>query len=83
MFEIIFLLSKRKNINSYAYNTTFGHLIIRKMGINYISRLFMPKNTIFYELFEEVAKTVVEMGTELKMVVIETDRDKRVQIIKK
>ena len=52
------------------------------MGFNTIGKLFMPKNKIFYELFEQVADTVVEMGTQLKKVVAEPDRDKRVPLIK-
>ncbi len=42
----------------------------------------MPKNKIFYELFEQVADTVVDMGTQLKRVVAEPDRDKRMPLIK-
>ncbi|MFP5041920.1 DUF47 domain-containing protein [Parasediminibacterium sp. JCM 36343] len=42
----------------------------------------MPKNKIFYELFEQVADTVMEMGTQLKKVVAEPDRDKRMPLIK-
>ncbi len=42
----------------------------------------MPKNKVFYELFEQVADTVVEMGSQLKKVVAEPDRDKRVPLIK-
>ena len=52
------------------------------MGFNTIGKLFMPMNKIFYELFEQVADTVVEMGTQLKKVVAEPDRDKRVPLIK-
>jgi hypothetical protein len=36
------------------------------MGINTIGRIFMPKNRIFYNLFEEVADRVYEMGIKLK-----------------
>ncbi len=52
------------------------------MGVNNIGSFFMPKNKIFYELFEEIANTVVEMGIQLKKVVIEPDRDKRLPTIK-
>ena len=43
----------------------------------------MPKNKLFYDLFERVADTVVEMGVELTKVVTEPDRDKRVPLIKR
>jgi uncharacterized protein len=52
------------------------------MGLNSIGKIFMPKNKIFYELFEQVADTVAEMGTALKKVVTEPDRDKRAPLIK-
>jgi uncharacterized protein Yka (UPF0111/DUF47 family) len=52
------------------------------MGINTIGRIFMPKNRVFYELFEQVADTVDEMGGVLKKVVAEPDYDKRAPIIK-
>ena len=41
----------------------------------------MPKNKVFYELFEKVADNVAKMGTQLREVVAETDFDKRASII--
>lgn len=52
------------------------------MGLNSIGKLFMPKNTIFYELFEDVAKTVEAMGKALNQLVNESDVDKRAAIAK-
>jgi uncharacterized protein Yka (UPF0111/DUF47 family) len=52
------------------------------MGLNNFGKIFMPKNKIFYGLFEEVADTVAEMGQTLKKVVNEPDYDKRAPIIK-
>ena len=52
------------------------------MGLNTIGSFFMPKNKIFYELFEQVADTVVEMAGVLKKIVAEPDRDKRAPLIK-
>ena len=52
------------------------------MGINTIGRIFMPKNKVFYELFEQVAETVGEMGLMLKKVVAEPEHDKRLPLIK-
>jgi len=52
------------------------------MGLNNFGKFFMPKNLIFYALFEEVADTVAEMGQTLKKVVNEPDYDNRAPIIK-
>ncbi len=52
------------------------------MGLNSIGRIFMPKNKIFYELFEEVVATVHQMSLLLKLVVQETDFDRRSSLIK-
>jgi len=51
------------------------------MGLNTIGRIFMPKNKVFYELFEDVAERVNEMGRKLKELVNEPDFDKRAAII--
>ena len=52
------------------------------MGFN-LGRIFVPKNKIFYDLFEDVVITVNEMADLLKMVGHETDFDKRGSLIKK
>lgn len=44
-------------------------------------KLFMPKNTVFYELFEQVADNVGTMSKLLITVMNEPDFDKRQQII--
>ena len=41
----------------------------------------MPKNRVFFELFEQVADNVARMGTVMKDVVAETDFDKRSGLI--
>ena len=51
------------------------------MGINTFGRIFMPKNKIFYELFEDVAITVKQMGGLLKQMVNEPNKDKRAAIV--
>lgn len=53
------------------------------MGLKSIMKLFMPKDRVFYSLFEEVADTVALMGRTLKDVVTEPDFDKRAAIISK
>lgn len=44
-------------------------------------KIFMPKNKVFYDLFESVAGNVAKMGTKLKAVVGEPDFDKRAVMI--
>ena len=50
------------------------------MGINTIGKIFMPKNKVFYDLFEQVAETVEETGLIFKKMVVEIDVDKRSQM---
>jgi len=50
------------------------------MGLNTFGRMFMPKNTAFYDLFESVAVTVNKMGGILKTLVNEPDYDKRASL---
>ena len=51
------------------------------MGLNSFLKIFMPKNRVFFELFEQVADNVAKMGTVMKAVVAETDFDKRAALI--
>lgn len=51
------------------------------MGLNSFLKIFMPKNRIFYELFEKVANNVATMGSTLKAVVAEPDFDRRAALI--
>ncbi len=51
------------------------------MGLNSILKIFMPKDRIFYTLFEQVADTMAKMGRMLKEVVKEPDFDKRAGLI--
>ncbi len=50
------------------------------MGFTSFMKIFMPKDRIFYSLFEEVAVTVAQMGKMLKEMVSEADPDKRAAI---
>ncbi|HWB23998.1 MAG TPA: DUF47 family protein [Chitinophagaceae bacterium] len=47
-----------------------------------LGSIFVPKNKIFYDLFEDVVATVNEMAELLKKVVHEMDFDKRSTLIK-
>ena len=51
------------------------------MAINSIMRIFVPKNKVFYELFEKVANNVALMGKMLSDMVVEPDFGKRGTII--
>ena len=51
------------------------------MGFNSIMKIFMPKDRIFYTLFEQVADTMALMGKMMKEVVKEPDFDKRTALI--
>ncbi|RZJ77573.1 MAG: DUF47 family protein, partial [Chryseobacterium sp.] len=52
------------------------------MAFNSFLKFFAPKNQIFFELFEQIAENVKEMGAIMKKVVAETDFDKRGSYIK-
>jgi uncharacterized protein len=51
------------------------------MALNNIMKIFMPKDRIFYSLFEEVGAGVVKIGRLLKVVVSEPDVDKRAALL--
>lgn len=53
------------------------------MALASFLKIFMPKNKIFYELFEKIADNAAQMGTLLKAIVAEPDFDKRAQLITK
>jgi len=44
-------------------------------------KIFMPKDRVFYSLFEEIANTVAAMGTTLKRVVCEPEFDRRASLV--
>ena len=50
-------------------------------GLNSFLKIFIPKNAVFFELFEKVAENLTVMGTQLKAVVAEPDFDKRAKLI--
>jgi len=47
------------------------------MDFNSIFKIFLPKDRVFFQLFEEVAEHVYEMGVKLREMVNEPDEDKR------
>jgi predicted phosphate transport protein (TIGR00153 family) len=51
------------------------------MALNSILSIFMPKNKVFYDLFEKVAGNVSLMSDKLRELVAETDNDKKVAIL--
>ena len=51
-------------------------------GINTILKFFLPKDRVFFQLFENVSQVLVKMGEKLKEVVHEPDFEKRAKLIK-
>ena len=51
------------------------------MAVNSFMKIFLPKNRIFYDLFEKVAENVGIMGSKLKHVIEEPEFDKRASLI--
>lgn len=51
------------------------------MALNSFMSFFLPKDKIFYSLFEEVAETVLQMSGDLKTMVNEPDKAKRSSIL--
>ena len=51
-------------------------------GLHSFLKIFMPKNAVFFDLFEKVADNLSIMGTKLRGVVAEYDFDKRAQLIR-
>ncbi len=51
-------------------------------GINSILKIFLPKDRVFFQLFESVVDVLVKMGEKLKDVVKEPDFDARAKLIK-
>ncbi len=51
-------------------------------GINSILKIFLPRDRVFYQLFESVSSSLVIMGEKLKEVVNEPDFEKRGKLIK-
>src|SRR5580658_5176989 len=47
------------------------------MSFDSILKFFLPKDRVFYDLFEEVATTLVQMGTAFKSALQEEDLSKR------
>lgn len=52
------------------------------MSFNSILKIFLPKDRIFYSLFEKVAEELVKMGAKVKEVVNEPNFEKRAKLIK-
>ncbi len=52
------------------------------MAFNTILKVFLPKDRVFYQLFESVSEVLVQMGVKMKEVVHEPDFEKRGKLIK-
>ncbi|MEO6582881.1 MAG: DUF47 family protein [Ferruginibacter sp.] len=52
------------------------------MALNSILKIFLPKDRVFYQLFESVAEELVKMGEKLKEIVNEPSFEVRARLIK-
>ena len=52
------------------------------MALNNILSIFLPKDRVFYSLFEQTAQNVTDMGKMLHQFVFETDPNVRLNISK-
>ncbi len=52
------------------------------MSINNIIRIFLPKDKIFYDIFENIAANLKEMGSTLKKAMNESDPVKRTSLLR-
>jgi uncharacterized protein len=55
---------------------------ISNMALNSILKIFLPKDRIFYNLFEAVSAELVKMGEKLREIVNEPEFEKRAKLIK-
>lgn len=52
------------------------------MAINSLLKIFLPKDRVFYNLFESVADELIKMGDKLREIVLEPDFEQRAKLIK-
>lgn len=52
------------------------------MGLNNIIKAFLPKDKVFYALFEQVVENLQEMGNTFRTAIEEKDYNKRMQLFK-
>ena len=57
-------------------------LLIFYMAGNSFLRLFLPKDRVFYQLFENVAKNLIIMGDKMHQMVNESNKATRLRILK-
>lgn len=52
------------------------------MNLNNLIRIFLPKDKVFYDIFENIASNLKEMGSSFKKAINETDVEKRLTLLK-
>ena len=52
------------------------------MSLNSILKIFLPKDRVFYLLFENVAEVLVKMGDKVVQIINEPDYEERAKLIK-
>jgi len=74
------LLHKKERLIASIYLLLSLNLL--SMAFNTVLKFFLPKDRVFYQLFENVAEVLVKMGNKLKEVVNEPDYELRGKLIK-
>ncbi len=71
------------NYSDKLFNVQTGTFAPKKMaGLNSILKIFLPKDRVFFQLFENVADVLIKMSEKLKEVVTEPDFEARTKLIK-
>ena len=52
------------------------------MGLNSIIKAFLPKDKVFYSIFEQVGANLIEMAADFRAAIEETDTTKRNQMLR-
>ena len=52
------------------------------MSLNSVIKIFLPKDKVFYSIFEQVAANLKDMGKAFRVAIEETDTTKRTQMLR-
>ena len=52
------------------------------MGLNSVIKAFLPKDKVFYSIFEQIGSNLKEMGADFRAAIEETDVTKRTQMLR-
>ena len=80
--KISFMLRNYYQVKMFVFIEREFYFCTNIFMANSILKFFLPKDKVFFQLFESVSETVVQMAEKLKEEVHETDFSKREMIIK-